>query len=81
MLHVTLAICNAKNTITSSHFCEVKSVTLPKIAVCLRCREPAVSDNADGRCSVISNTTAKGTGLARFLTEKLHFLEEAMSLT
>lgn len=41
-------------------------------------REPAVFDNADGRCRLISHTTAKGMRLARFLMEKLQFLDEAM---
>lgn len=40
-------------------------------------RELVVSDNANERCMLISNTTAKGMRLARFLMEKLHFFRRS----
>lgn len=74
ILHMTMAIYDTKNHVIWSHLFEVKSITLQNTAIFLKeLRVLVVSDNANGRCMLISNTTAKGMRLARFLMEKLHF--------
>lgn len=79
MFHMTMATYETKNYVMWSYFFEAKSIALQNSNFFWkRLREPVVSDNADGRCRLISHTTAKGMRLARFLMEKLHFLDEAM---